>query len=82
MTRHPIGDLPHPGNTERPSNKGAVERVALRLDEVAQSLGVSRRTIERARSAGRFPRPDITIGRAPLWMPETIHSWVEGGGRC
>jgi predicted DNA-binding transcriptional regulator AlpA len=55
-------------------------RITLRLDELAAALGVSRRTLERERSAGRFPRPDLHIGKAPLWRPETIHRWIEGGG--
>jgi predicted DNA-binding transcriptional regulator AlpA len=54
-----------------------VDRLALRLDELAVALGVSRRAIERERSAGRFPRPDLTIGRMPLWRPETINEWIE-----
>jgi predicted DNA-binding transcriptional regulator AlpA len=59
-----------------------VERLAYRLDEVAKALGVSRRLIERERSAGRFPRPDLTIGRAPLWTRETLTGWIaQGGGR-
>ena len=57
-------------------------RLVVRLDEVAESLGVSRRSIERERSAGRFPRPDLTIGRMPLWKPETIREWIERGGRA
>ncbi len=57
-----------------------MDRLALRLDELARALGVSRRAIERERSAGRFPRPDLTIGRMPLWRPETIARWLEGGG--
>ena len=57
-------------------------RMTLRFDELPAALGVSRRTIERERSAGRFPRPDLTIGRMPLWRPETIRDWVERGGRC
>jgi predicted DNA-binding transcriptional regulator AlpA len=59
----------------------AVERLTLRLDDVAHALGVSRRAIERERSAGRFPQPDLTIGRMPLWRPQTIHEWIERGGR-
>jgi predicted DNA-binding transcriptional regulator AlpA len=55
-------------------------RLALRLDEVAAALGLSRRSLERERSAGRFPPPDRTIRRMPLWSPETIRRWVEGGG--
>jgi predicted DNA-binding transcriptional regulator AlpA len=58
-----------------------IERLTLRLDDVATTLGVSRRAIERERSAGRFPRPDLTIGRMPLWRVETIRRWIEGGGR-
>jgi predicted DNA-binding transcriptional regulator AlpA len=56
-------------------------RLALRLDELAAALGVSRRTIERERSAGRFPRPDLVMSRMPLWRPETIRRFLEGGGR-
>jgi predicted DNA-binding transcriptional regulator AlpA len=63
-----------------PSTQTGVERLALRLDELATALGISRRAIERERSAGRFPRPDLTIGRMPLWRPETIREWLERGG--
>jgi hypothetical protein len=58
-----------------------VGRLAYRIDEVAAALGVSRRAIERERAAGRFPRPDLTIGRMPLWRPETVREFQEGGGR-
>jgi predicted DNA-binding transcriptional regulator AlpA len=56
-------------------------RLALRLDDVAAALGVSRRTIERERWAGRFPPPDRKIGKMPVWAPETIRDWLERGGR-
>ena len=55
-------------------------RMVLRLDDLVELLGVSRRTIERERSAGRFPRPDLSIGKAPLWKPATIQAWVDAGG--
>ena len=54
-------------------------RLALRLDELPDTLGVSRRTIERERSACRFPPPDRVVGKMPLWSPETIRRWIEGG---
>ena len=57
------------------------DRLTLRLDDLTVVLGVSRRTLERERSAGRFPRPDLTIGKMPLWRRETIRAWVERGGR-
>ncbi|QDV34762.1 hypothetical protein ElP_26570 [Tautonia plasticadhaerens] len=56
-----------------------VERLALRLDEVAAALGLSRRVLERERSARRFPNPDRVVGKMPLWAPETIRRWVAGG---
>ena len=65
-----------------PTARLTPERMTYRLEDLAATLGVSRRAIERERSAGRFPRPDLTIGRMPLWRPETIRAWVEGGGRC
>jgi predicted DNA-binding transcriptional regulator AlpA len=55
-------------------------RLALRLDELAKALGISRRTLERERSAGRFPRPDLTIVKMPLWRVETIRDWLASGG--
>jgi hypothetical protein len=58
-----------------------VERLTLRLDELAAALGVSRRIIERERSAGRFPAPDLHIGRVPLWRVETARAFLERGGQ-
>ena len=40
---------------------------------------MSRRAIERERAAGRFPRPDLTIGKMPLWRLETVRAWLERG---
>ena len=57
------------------------DRLGLRLDEIARALGVSRRTLERERSAGRFPLPDKFIGKMPIWCPETIRDWIAQGGR-
>ena len=57
------------------------DRITYRLAELSKALGVSRRTLERERSAGRFPPPDLTIGKLPLWRVETVRRWVEGGGK-
>jgi len=59
-----------------PMSDEKIERLALRIDEVAESLGLSRRHIERMRSAGRFPAPDRKAGRALLWRPETVKAWM------
>jgi predicted DNA-binding transcriptional regulator AlpA len=66
--------------TDRPVDALA-GRLALRLDEVAATLGVSRSAVERERRAGRFPKPDLTIGRMPLWQVESLRRWIEGGSR-
>lgn len=59
----------------------AVERLAYRINEVAVALGVSRRTIERERSAGRFPQPTLRIGKSPLWSREALERWLAERGR-
>ena len=64
--------LPEPPEAPRP----APVPLALRLDEVARAIGISRRAIERERSAGRFPKPDRQIGRMPLWRVETIRAYL------
>ncbi len=51
-------------------------RLAYRLDEIAELLGVSRRSIERERSAGRFPKPDRKVGKMPLWTPATLDKFL------
>jgi hypothetical protein len=51
-----------PGLRAAIERKPSVERLAFRIDEVAESLGMSRRAIERERSAGRFPLPDLHFG--------------------
>jgi predicted DNA-binding transcriptional regulator AlpA len=53
----------------------------LRINDLPRVLGVSRRTIERLRSASRFPPPDLHIGKMPLWKAETIQRWIDSGGK-
>ena len=62
------------------SSPQAVEQL-LRLVDVARCLGISRRTFERERSAGRFPVPDLKIGKTPLWRPSTVQNWIEAQSR-
>lgn len=62
--------------------QAAPPRLAYRLSELAAALGVSRRILERERAAGRLPRPDLHIGRVPLWRVETAREWLaKGDGR-
>jgi predicted DNA-binding transcriptional regulator AlpA len=52
-------------------------RLAYRLNETASSLGISIRSLDRARASGRFPPPDQRIGRCLLYKPSTIEAWLE-----
>jgi hypothetical protein len=63
-----------------PSQESLPAKLVFSLSDVARVLSVCRRTIERERSAGRFPKPDLHIGKRPLWSRETIHAFVSGGG--
>ena len=52
----------------------------LSVRDVADALGCGRRTIERMRSAGKFPRPDLHVGKLPRWKRETLTRWIAEGG--
>ena len=56
-------------------------RLTLGLREIALLTGLSRRLIEREMAAGRFPGPDVRVGRRTLWKPATVTNWVESGGK-
>ena len=53
----------------------------LHIDDLAELLSCSRRLVERMRSAGKVPKPDIHVGRCPRWKPATIRAWIERGGK-
>jgi hypothetical protein len=80
MIATPDGHAAHaqPGHS---NGRPEVERLAFRLDEVANALGVSRRLLERERAAGRFPQADLYIGRIPLFKPEAIRAWIDHQGK-
>jgi hypothetical protein len=54
----------------------------LGIDDLAALLNCSRRLVERMRSAGKVPNPDIKIGKMPRWRAETIRRWIERGGNA
>ena len=49
--------------------------------DIATYLNVSRRGIERLKSACRLPKPTLFVGCLPRWSPELIRGWVAEGGR-
>ncbi|CAN5903325.1 hypothetical protein BH23PLA1_BH23PLA1_35650 [soil metagenome] len=70
-----------PTTETTPRRKAAEPEPLLTIDGLARYLSCDRRTVERMRSAGRLPRPDLHIGRrSPRWSPETIKRWIGEGG--
>ncbi len=67
--------------TETAPSRPPVERLTYRLEELAEALGISRRVLERERSAGRLLKPDLRIGRMPLWSISRVKDWIARGGR-
>ena len=53
----------------------------LSIDDLTCVLSVSRRAVERLRSAGKLPRPDLHVGKLPRWRSATIKAWIERGGK-
>lgn len=66
--------------SSNPSRESQPEKLVYGIADLSRVLSVCRRTIERERSAGRFPKPDLHIGKRPLWMRETIRSFIQRGG--
>jgi predicted DNA-binding transcriptional regulator AlpA len=58
----------------------AIEPLVLRKHAVAHMLSINVRTLERLRSARRFPEPDAVMGRCPLWRRQSIENWIANGG--
>lgn len=52
----------------------------LTIANIADRLACGRRTIGRLRASGKFPPPDLHLGRNPRWKPETIRRWIDQGG--
>lgn len=71
-----------------PSNLSAAGiEPLLCIEDWSAALGCSRRMVERMRSAGRIPKPDVMVGKMPRWRPETFRRWIDAqakgrGGRA
>jgi predicted DNA-binding transcriptional regulator AlpA len=61
------------------STRAATLERLVGIDDIADALGVCRRTVERMKSAGEIPLPDKVLGRLPRWRTSTIERWMSGG---
>lgn len=46
------------------------------LDEIAERMGKSKRTVMRMVKQGRFPKPTIRNGRLIEWNETVVERWV------
>lgn len=51
------------------------------LAEIAERLGVQRRTVDRWRGRGVLPDPTWTVGGRPAWDWPIIEAWARRTGR-
>jgi hypothetical protein len=81
-----LADTLTPSDSSRPDVKSGGPppfglEPMLSIEDLAALLNCSRRLVERMRSAGKVPKPDLRIGKMPRWKPETIRRWIDGGGQ-
>ena len=46
------------------------------LAEVAETLGVSKRTASRYAARAEFPRPAVVLAMGPIWLLEDVEAWA------
>jgi excisionase family DNA binding protein len=52
------------------------EAQLLTIKEIVKRLGTSRSSFDRWVASGKFPAPDICIGKSARWEFETFRKWV------
>jgi hypothetical protein len=57
---------------EPPSTVPLKDRLTLSLADIAALTGLSRRLLERELAAGRWPKPDLRVGRRCLWRQNSV----------
>ena len=81
-----LADQPEAASPDKQGRTGCLLPAGIEpllgIDDLAAILRCSRRLVERMRSAGKVPKPDIKIGKMPRWKAATIQAWIERGGRA
>jgi predicted DNA-binding transcriptional regulator AlpA len=63
-----------------PSGRKNVKPETYRRKAIASVLSICVRTLDRMISSGNFPKPDIKIGKHPIWKRATVERWMDSGG--
>jgi excisionase family DNA binding protein len=74
----PVAQNATPAVSERIDTLGAVAIELLSIEQIAELLGVSRRTVERYVASAElgFPAPAATIGRVRGWRQRDVERWA------
>jgi excisionase family DNA binding protein len=70
------GSTEKPATTTPPSGQGAP--LLLRVNEVAELLGISERSVWRMQSAGKLPAA-VRLAGSIRWRRAEIEAWVDAG---
>lgn len=77
--------IPVPAYTSAKSNPvqitGEAPARCFSKSTLARFLGLSVRSLDRAKAMGVMPPPDLVVGRSPRWSPETIQRWLRSKPR-
>jgi hypothetical protein len=66
--------------SDRQSDEAATARCFTKTT-LAQYLGLSVRSLDRAIAIGLLPAPDLILGRSARWTPETTTRWMQSRPR-
>ena len=59
------------------SSDNSKQQLMLSLNDVAQLLGIAKRTVHTWRASGELPKPDLSVGKTVRWWRSTIEHWIE-----
>lgn len=63
------------------TSKPTVAPMLFRLQDIADAVQLSKRTINRLRASGALPAADFAAGsKSPRWFQKTIDAWLSEGG--
>ena len=62
--------------TER-STSHPEQPALLSINDLAQLIGIAKRTVHTWRASGELPPPDLTLGKTVRWRATTINTWID-----
>lgn len=63
------------------TSKTTVAPTLFTLQNIADAVQLSKRTINRLRASGALPAEDFAVGtKSPRWSQQTIATWIASGG--